>query len=89
MAKHKRPSKNKARQPVDKRSQKINLEQAISLFTIKCSCCGRKTEIHAYGKNKRTMRELGTTRPIISSACWNDACTSYGKEIKTIDEKGI
>jgi len=82
-------NKKKNQRPENQpRNRKIGLEDAQKLFQIRCKCCGQKTEIHAYGKNKRTMRDLGTTHPIVSSACWNNACTHYGKEVFTIDEKG-
>jgi len=84
-----KPNKKKNQRPENqRREKKIGVMEAQQLFQIKCRVCGKKTEVHAYGKNKRTMADLKTTHPVISSACWNNACTNYGKEVYTIDTKG-
>ena len=84
-----KPNKKKNQRPENqRREKKIGVMEAKQLFQIKCISCGHKNEVHAYGKNKRTMADLKTTRPIVSSACWNSNCKLYGVEVSTIDQKG-
>jgi len=80
--------KKSQRNKVEPRGRKIGVIEAQQLFNIRCKCCGKKTTIHAYGKNKRLMDEFKTTKPIISSACWNETCKLYGKEVQEIDHRG-
>lgn len=80
--------KKSQRNSDQKRTKKFSLSDAQQFFRITCKHCGRKNDIHAYGRNKRLAEIHKSTKPIISSACWNETCKLRGQEVQEIDHRG-